>query len=181
MRKLSYEEIFASRPTLKTLNTMPRFPVYALIENVRSLYNVGSIFRTSDAIRLKLLYLTGYTGYPPKKEIDKTALGAVDSVPWIHHRDPMQAVEEIKSNKISLVALEHTSKSIPYMEFDFTPPCCIMFGNEVEGLSEELLARADYAVDIPMYGLKQSLNVAVAYGIIMYHILDRLIKNKKEC
>ena len=180
MRKLSYEEIFAERPTLRNLNKLPRFPLYGLLENVRSLYNVGSIFRTSDAIRLEKLYLTGYTGYPPKKEIDKTALGAVDSVPWRHQRDPIEATKELKMNNIPLVALEHTTKSIPYMQFDFTFPCCIMLGNEVDGLSDGLIAQADYAVEIPMYGLKQSLNVSVAYGVIMYHLLNRYIKNKKE-
>ena len=95
MRKLSYQEIFSTRPTLAELKGMKRFPLYCLIENVRSLYNVGSIFRTSDAIRLGKLYLTGYTGHPPRKEIEKTALGAVDSVPWTYHKNPLQAVNDL--------------------------------------------------------------------------------------
>ena len=181
MRKLTYEEIYTTRPSLENLNKIPRFPFYCLVENVRSLYNVGSIFRTSDALRLKKLYLTGYTGHPPKKEIDKTALGAVDSVPWSYHPDPMQAVEELKKKGIPLAALEHTTMSKTYTEIRHKFPFCLMLGNEIDGLSENLIAQADYAVEIPMHGLKQSLNVSVAYGIVMYHILNHYIKNEKEC
>jgi tRNA G18 (ribose-2'-O)-methylase SpoU len=180
MRKLAYEEIFATRPSLEALSKLPRFPFYCLIENVRSLYNVGSIFRTSDAVRLKQLYLTGYTGHPPKKEIDKTALGAVDSVPWSYYPDPMQAVEELRKNGIPLIALEHTTHSIPFYEFDLMFPFCFLLGNEVDGLSNQLIAQADYALEIPMYGLKQSLNISVAYGIVMYYALGQYIKNEKE-
>jgi len=173
MRKLSYQEIFATRPTLAELKELERFPLYCLIENVRSLYNVGSIFRTSDAIRLRKLFLTGYTGYPPRKEIEKTALGAVDSVPWSYCKNPLQAVKEIKKQQISLVALEHTTNSINFYAFEYKFPFCLMLGNEVDGLSREILAQADAAIEIPMYGLKQSLNVSVAYGIVMYHVLNR--------
>jgi tRNA G18 (ribose-2'-O)-methylase SpoU len=172
MRKLSYQEIFAARPTLAELEELERFPLYCLIENVRSLYNVGSIFRTSDAIRLEKLYLTGYTGYPPRKEIDKTALGAVDSVPWKYCKNPLQVVTEIKKQRIQLIALEHTTNSIDFYAFKYTFPFCLMLGNEVDGLSQEILTQADAAIEIPMYGLKQSLNVSVAYGIVMYHALN---------
>ena len=178
MRKLSYQEIFASRPTLAELKRLKRFPLYCLVENVRSLYNVGSIFRTSDAIRLGKLYLTGYTGYPPRKEIEKTALGAVDSVPWIYYKDPMQAVNEIKEQQIPLIALEHTTNSIEFYAFEYKFPFCLMLGNEVDGLSQEMLAQADSALEIPMHGLKQSLNVSVAYGIVMYHALNCYEKEK---
>ncbi len=177
MRKLTYQEIFASRPTLAELSLKERIPIYTICENIRSLYNVGSIFRTSDAVRLEKLYLTGYTGYPPRKEIDKTALGAVDSVNWQHFEDPLAAVNILRKMKIPLIALEHTSKSIPYDTYDFSFPFCLMVGNEVDGLSEILVAEADAAVEIPMYGLKQSLNVSVAYGVVMYHVLGKLLNN----
>lgn len=179
MRKLTYQEIFASRPTLAELSKSEQFPLYTLCENIRSLYNVGSIFRTSDAVRLKKLYLTGYTGYPPRKEIDKTALGAVDSVNWEHLENPINAVKKLKAKNIPLIALEHTSDSIPYNEFDFTFPFCLMLGNEVDGLSEELISEADAAVEIPMFGLKQSLNVSVAYGIVIFHALGMLLDINK--
>ena len=172
MRKRSYQEIFATRPTLAELKGLARFPIYCLVENVRSLYNVGSIFRTSDAIRLGKLYLTGYTGHPPRKEIEKTALGAVESVPWTYCKNPLQAVKEIKENRIPLIALEHTTNSIDFYAFEYKFPLCLMLGNEVDGLSEEILTQADAAIEIPMYGLKQSLNVSVAYGIVMYHVLN---------
>ncbi|MFC2089087.1 RNA methyltransferase [Calditrichota bacterium] len=173
MRKLSYEEILAKRPTLSELSPLDRFPIYCLVENVRSLYNVGSIFRTSDSVRLNKLYLTGYTGYPPRREIEKTALGATESVPWIHYPDTKKAITELKQNKVKLVALEHTSESKPYTEVTYNFPLCIMLGNEVDGLSESLVAKADQSIEIPMYGLKQSLNVSVAYGVVIFHILQQ--------
>ena len=179
MRKLSYQEIFSTRPTLAELSKKERFPLYSLCENVRSLYNVGSIFRTSDAVRLKKLFLTGYTGYPPRKEIDKTALGSVESVSWERYEHPLDAVNILKKQNIPLIALEHTSKSIPYYEFEFSYPFCLMLGNEVDGLSEELIAEADAAIEIPMFGLKQSLNVSVACGVIMYHVLAEIVSDNK--
>jgi tRNA G18 (ribose-2'-O)-methylase SpoU len=172
MRKLSYEEIFSRRPTLSEIGKLDRLPFYCLAENIRSLYNVGSIFRTSDAILLRHLYLAGYTGYPPRKEIDKTALGAVDSVPWSHSSDPLSTARTIKSQNIRLIALEHTSTSGSYLDYSFDFPFCLVIGNEVEGVSEELLDLADDAIDIPMLGLKQSLNVSVAYGVVMFHALN---------
>jgi tRNA G18 (ribose-2'-O)-methylase SpoU len=173
MRKLSYQEIFSQRPSLAEIKKTKRLPFYCLVENVRSLYNVGSIFRTSDAVLLNTLYLTGYTGYPPRKEIDKTALGAVDAVQWQHFEDPLNAVNDLKKQNIPLIALEHTSDSFNYMDFSFPESFCLVLGNEVDGISESLLAHAESAVEIPMLGLKQSLNVSVAYGVIMYHVLHQ--------
>ncbi len=178
MRKLSYEEIFKTRPKLDELSRQERFPFYCLVENVRSLYNVGSIFRTSDAVKLNKLYLTGYTGFPPRREIEKTALGSTESVPWQHFKQTDSAIKELKKSNVKLVALEHTSESIPYNEFDYDFPLCLMLGNEVDGLSEETIVQADYSVEIPMFGLKQSLNVSVAYGVVMFHILQTYLKNK---
>ena len=172
MRKLSYEEIFSTRPKIDELEKQERFPLYCLVENVRSLYNVGSIFRTSDAVKLQKLYLTGYTGYPPRREIDKTALGSTESVPWQHFKNTDSALHELKTLDIKLVALEHTSESVPYNEFEYDFPLCLMLGNEVDGLSEETIEQADYSVEIPMFGLKQSLNVSVAYGVVMFHIIN---------
>jgi tRNA G18 (ribose-2'-O)-methylase SpoU len=180
MRKLTYQEIFARRPTLAQLEDLPRNPMYCLLENVRSLYNVGSVFRTSDAIMLKKLYLTGYTGSPPRREIEKTALGATDTVDWIYAKNPLQVIAELKKEKIAIVALEHTSSSKIYYDFKFNFPFCLLLGNEVDGLSEELIATADTAIEIPMYGLKQSLNVSVAYGIVMYHALEQYLRVKRN-
>jgi len=178
MRKLSYQEIFSSRPTLAELSTKDRFPFFALCENVRSLYNVGSIFRTSDAIRLKKLFLTGYTGYPPRKEIDKTALGAVDSVEWEHFENTIDAVDQIKKRNIHIIALEHTSNSIAYDKYEFIFPFCLLVGNEVKGITDKLVQEADASIEIPMFGLKQSLNVSVAFGVVMYHALGRYLETR---
>jgi tRNA G18 (ribose-2'-O)-methylase SpoU len=172
MRKLSYQEIFAQRPTLSEISGMPRLPLYCLAENIRSLYNVGSIFRTSDAVMLSHLYLTGFTGFPPRKEIAKTALGAVDSVPWSHIPDSAEAVRRLKQKGIRITALEHTSRSVSYLDHAYQFPFCLVIGNEVDGISETLIQEADVAIEIPMLGLKQSLNVSVAYGVVMFHALN---------
>ena len=180
MRKLSYEEIFKKRPKLDELAIQKRFPFYCLVENVRSLYNVGSIFRTSDAVRLNKLFLTGYTGSPPRREIEKTALGSTESVPWKHIKDTKEAIKEIKKSNIKLIALEHTSKSKPYNEFEYNFPLCLMLGNEVDGLDEVTITKADFSIEIPMFGLKQSLNVSVAYGVVMFHILQIYLKKSEN-
>jgi tRNA G18 (ribose-2'-O)-methylase SpoU len=179
MRKLTYQEIFARRPTLAQLQNLPRNPMYCLLENVRSLYNVGSVFRTSDAVSLKKLFLTGYTGSPPRKEIEKTALGATDTVEWVYTKNPLHIIPELKKEQIKIIALEHTSSSTIFYNYKFDFPFCLLLGNEVDGLSEELIATADAAIEIPMYGLKQSLNVSVAYGIVMYHALGQYLNIKR--
>jgi len=171
--KRSYDDIFSDRPSLKELNRLDRLPVYALVENIRSMHNVGSLFRSSDAIRLAKLFLTGYTPSPPRREIDKTALGATDSVPWEFRKDSVQLVRELKEKGVRIVVVEHTSDSIDYREAAYSFPVCIILGNEVDGVSEELVRLADLAVEIPMLGLKQSLNVSVAYGVMLYELLTR--------
>jgi len=179
IRKLTFEEIFSRQPNLDELNKMPRNPIYALAENIRSMYNVGSIFRSSDGARLEHLFLTGYTSYPPRKEIDKTALGATDSVPWSYSRDNSKVIDSLKEQKIKIVAVEHTDRSISYSEAEYEFPLCIVVGNEVDGISEELISRADMAVELPMMGIKQSLNVSSAYGIVLYHLLYKYLKINK--
>ena len=157
---------------------MSRLPIYALVENIRSMHNVGSIFRTSDGARISRLFLTGFTARPPRKEIDKTALGATDSVPWEYAPDPLPVIHRLKREKIRIVAVEHTSHSVPYTQPDYDFPLCIVMGNEVEGVSQAVIDQADLFVELPMLGMKQSLNVAVAYGIVLYHILDKYQKIK---
>ncbi len=173
MRKLSHSEISSRRLSVEQASAAARSPIYGLLENVRSLYNVGSIFRTSDAILLSKLYLTGFTPYPPRPEISKTALGAVESVPWSYHKKPSEAVEEIKSLGIRLAVLEQTDESIPLWELpgDFFP-VCIAVGNEIGGITKDIVDAADVALEIPMLGVKHSLNVAVAYGIAVYRLFE---------
>ncbi len=180
MQKLNYEEIFAEMPTIDELSLLERFPLYCIVEDVRSLNNVGSIFRTSDAVRLQKLYLTGYTGCPPRREIEKTALGATETVPWIHSQSTIDVIQELKQKNVTIVALEHTTKSRPYFEFKYNYPLCLLLGNEVDGLNEKTVSMAEHSIEIPMFGLKQSLNVSVAYGVVIFHILDQYLKSKKN-
>ncbi|HEY4643156.1 MAG TPA: RNA methyltransferase [Bacteroidota bacterium] len=146
-----------------------RHPIFVALDNIRSLYNVGSIFRTSDAARVEKLFLCGYTSFPPRKEIDKTALGATFSVPWEYRQNPVDVIRELKSGNVTICVLEHTTRSVPYTSVkpsDF--PICLVLGNELVGVSKEVIERADMAIEIPMYGSKHSLNVAVAYGIAVF-------------
>jgi tRNA G18 (ribose-2'-O)-methylase SpoU len=177
MLKLSFEDINQRTFSLLDLKTLPRHPVYVVCENIRSLYNVGSIFRTADGIRAEKVYLCGYTGYPPRKEIDKTALGAQDAVPWEYHENVAEVLQYLKANSIQVVALEHTDNSYDFQTFNYSFPMAIVLGHEYEGLTQEALNQCQCAVEIPMYGLKQSLNVATAFGVIGYELLRQCLKS----
>ncbi len=142
-----------------------------MVDSVRSLYNVGSIFRTSDGVLLEKLILTGFTPTPPRKEIEKTALGATQSVPWEYVKDPVRAVKQLKLAGYRACCLELTDDVAPY--YDVSPdqyPLCLIIGNEISGVSKEVLAECDMAIEIPQFGIKQSLNVAVAYGVAVYEL-----------
>ncbi|MHB2149451.1 RNA methyltransferase [Calditrichota bacterium LG25] len=177
IRKLSFDEIFRRQPTLEELKKLPRTPISVLVEDIRSMHNVGSIFRTSDGARIEHLYLTGFTARPPRIEIDKTALGATDSVPWSYNKNALEVVKQLKQKNVAIVTLEHTSQSQNYFEVEYPFPLCLVLGNEVEGVSQQIVEQADLAIEIPMLGIKQSLNVSVAYGIVLYHILGNYLKN----
>lgn len=169
IRKLRHDELLAQRITPELALTQERHPVTALLDNVRSLYNVGSIFRTCDAALVREIILTGFTPFPPRKEIEKTALGATETVPWHYFSAAAEATNYLKSRGTRIIAVELTDSSRPYNALtraDF--PCCFILGNELTGISPDLLREADDAVEIPMYGVKHSLNVAVAAGIILF-------------
>jgi tRNA G18 (ribose-2'-O)-methylase SpoU len=169
MRKLTHQEISSKRTSLDEIPARPRLPLYAMVDNVRSLYNVGSIFRSSDGALITKLFLAGFTPHPPRKEIDKTALGATKTVPWEYHKDPMEILEWLRKSKIKICVLELTNESKPYYELKKENfPLCVVVGNEITGVSKEIIQEADMAIEIPMFGNKQSLNVAVAYGIVVY-------------
>jgi len=174
MRKLSYEEIQASKPSAEEVGRLERSDFYALLDNVRSLHNVGAIFRTSDAVMLKKLFLCGITGHPPRKEITKTALGAEELVPYEYYDDATEAVEKLKKAGIKVVAVELCEGGASYEEFEYEFPCAFVFGHEVEGVSEEVIELCDDCIHLPMYGRANSLNVATCYGIIMYEALKHL-------
>lgn len=175
MRKLAHEEIKSKRKNLTDIKKHKRFPVVVLCDNIRSIYNVGSIFRTSDGAFIEKLYLCGYTPHPPRKEIDKVALGATLSVPFEYYKNPLEAIEKIKASGYKLCALEQTDSSIDYKEIkkeDF--PLCLVIGNEISGVSNEIIERCDMSIEIPMYGVKQSLNVSVSYGIAIFELICKL-------
>jgi 23S rRNA (guanosine2251-2'-O)-methyltransferase len=172
MRKLTNEEISARRLKKEETATVPRAPVIGLLDNIRSLYNVGSIFRSSDGAFIHSLYLTGYTPRPPRAEIAKTALGATETVPWRYFRDPLDGIAAARQEGFRICVLEHTTGSRPY--YTLTPsdfPICLAVGNELTGISPALVAAADMAIEIPMFGTKQSLNAAVAYGIAVFDLV----------
>tara|TARA_A100001011_G_C14293427_1_gene837283 strand:+ start:818 stop:1357 length:540 start_codon:yes stop_codon:yes gene_type:complete len=170
--KRNNNELKADRPTLEENNNIPKLPFSFLLENIRSVHNVGSVFRTSDGVGCEKIYLSGYTAFPPRKDLSKVALGSENSVYWEQFDDPLEAAKHIKNNNIKLVALEQTYSSESIFNFNWEFPACIVLGNEVKGISEELLLMSDYSVEIPMQGIKQSLNVSVAAGVVGYQILN---------
>lgn len=169
--KRANDDLKANRPTIDEVKFIPKIPIYFLLENIRSAHNVGSIFRTADGIGATKVFLSGYTCVPPQKDLVKTALGAENSVEWEHNEDPILLAKKIKKQKIKLVLLEQTKISRLIHERNWNFPLCIVLGNEVEGVSENLINLCDEHVEIPMNGIKQSLNVSVAAGIIGYEIL----------
>ncbi|MEJ2505670.1 MAG: RNA methyltransferase [Ignavibacteriaceae bacterium] len=171
MKKLTHDQISQNRSTLENLHKVKRLPVQIILNSIRSNYNVGSIFRSSDGAMIEKLYLCGYTPYPPKKEIMKTALGATESVNWEYVKDPKEVIQKLKTDGIKIGALELTDNSFPYYELKQDSfPLALIIGNEITGVSQELLDLCDFSIEIPQYGIKQSLNVAVAYGVALFEI-----------
>ncbi len=172
MRKLIHEEILGQRLTPERALGMERHPVVGVLEDIRSLYNVGSCFRTADAMLLRKLVLTGFTPTPPRKEIAKTALGATESVPWEFFRDPAEGVEHLRREGYRVYALEIAEGSVQLDRFPpLDGPVAFVAGNEIGGVGERTLARCDGAIEIPMFGVKHSLNVAVAFGIAAWELV----------
>jgi len=150
-----------------------RLPVAALLDNVRSMYNVGAFFRTADGVGLERLYLSGIAAHPPQRAIAKTALGAEERVPWDYAWDPMPFLRHLRAVGYEIAAVETSLHSVDL--FDWKPrfPVCVVFGHEVEGIRTEVAAAADCAVRIPMLGAKHSLNVATAGGVVLYELLRK--------
>ncbi|MFM8912249.1 MAG: RNA methyltransferase, partial [Flammeovirgaceae bacterium] len=150
--------------------------VCILLDNVRSLHNVGSAFRTADSFRAEKIYLTGITGTPPHREIQKTALGATESVAWEHAENPAAAVAMLKQKGYKIVIVEQTTDSIPLNTFASQPnqKYCLVFGNEVNGVSDDVIALGDLALEIPQIGTKHSLNISVCLGIVVWELFKQL-------
>jgi len=148
-------------------------PAAVLLDNVRSMYNVGAFFRAADGVGLQKVCLCGITAHPPKKAISKTALGAEEIVPWEHDWDAVKMAEKMRSSGFEIAAIETSSHSLDLFDWQPNFPVCVAFGNEVEGLRPELLELADINVRIPMLGQKTSLNVATAAGVVLYELLRK--------
>lgn len=174
MRKLSHPELVVRQQVRKK---EPKLPFCVVLNDIRSLYNVGSIFRTADGAGVEKLWLCGITGHPPDTQISKTALGAELEVPWEYRRDACEVLRELKALGYQIVFLEQLAESIPYQNCRPSGPVCLVIGNEVSGVSEELVALCDKTLEIEMAGLKNSLNVSVAFGIVAFHVRN-LLKQK---
>jgi tRNA G18 (ribose-2'-O)-methylase SpoU len=150
-----------------------QLPAAVLLDNVRSMYNVGAFFRAADGVRLQKLCLCGITAHPPKSAISKTALGAEQTVPWEHDWDAIKVAERLRGEGHQLAAIETSANAVDLFEWNPAFPVCVAFGHEVEGLRPELLDMADVHVRIPMLGEKKSLNVATAGGVVLYELLRK--------
>ena len=146
---------------------------YLIAHNIRSLYNVGTMFRTADALGVDQLFLTGYTGQPPRKEISKVALGAEDVVPWKHYKSTTHLIKKLKKEGVEIIALERNDQSIDYLDFKPKFPVALILGHEIEGVSSQLLKQADKTISLPMNGIKESLNVGVAMAVAGYHVISQ--------
>lgn len=168
--KLANREL--DRKSLEEFKNAGKNPVFLLLDNVRSLHNVGSVFRTADAFLIEGLYLCGYTGTPPNREIEKTALGATASVPWKHCASTLEAVKELRAKQYKLYAVEQTRNSIPLNQFSAgDSKMALVFGNEVAGVAQEVIDACDGVIEIPQQGTKHSLNISVAVGIVLWELV----------
>jgi 23S rRNA (guanosine2251-2'-O)-methyltransferase len=174
MKKLKLEEL--GRISVDQFKQSEKLPVAIILDNVRSLHNVGSAFRTADAFRLEKIYLTGITGTPPHREIEKTALGATQSVAWEHFESTAALIKKLKHDGYAILIIEQTTGSIPLNQFQPQPEkkYALVFGNEVNGVSDEAIELGDHALEIPQYGTKHSLNISVCLGIISWEFFKKL-------
>lgn len=174
MKKLKLEEL--GRISVDAFKEIEKLPVCIVLDNVRSLHNVGSAFRTADAFRIEKIYLTGITGTPPHREIQKSALGATESVSWEYAEHSADAVKNIKAAGYEIIIIEQTtaSKSIHAFMPVAGKKYCLVFGNEVEGVSDDVLAYGDQALEIPQSGTKHSLNISVCLGITVWEVFRKL-------
>ena len=166
MRKLTHEEVVNRQ---KEKFKEPRLPFVVVLNSIRSLYNVGAIFRTSDGAGVGKVWICGITGHPPNNKIAKTALDAQDHVSWEYREDIHSLLQELKAEGYQIVMLEQTEESCSYEDFKPQAPVCLVIGNEIEGVLQDVSSYCDAAIEIEMAGIKNSLNVAVAFGIIAYH------------
>lgn len=174
MRKLENSEL--DRPSAEEFKNLAKLPVTVVLDNIRSCHNIGSVFRTSDALLIEKIFLCGISSTPPDKEIRKTALGAENTVPWEYHPSTREVVDRLKKEGYILVAVEQVEKSISLS--DYLPPknckLALVFGNEVKGVQQEVVDRCDLALEIPQFGTKHSFNISVSAGIVLWDLFNKV-------
>jgi 23S rRNA (guanosine2251-2'-O)-methyltransferase len=174
MRKLKLDEL--NRATIDEFKAQDKLPVAVVLDNVRSMHNIGSIFRTSDGFAVEQVCLCGITAQPPHREIEKTALGATQSISWAYFETPLQAVEKLRADGYKIIAIEQAENSI--MLNTFTPAAdekyALIFGNEVNGVSDEVMQQIDACIEIPQFGTKHSFNIVVSAGIVLWDFFAKL-------
>lgn len=173
MRKLNMDEL--NRVSVENFIQLDKLPVICVLDNVRSQHNIGSIFRTSDAFRIEELYLCGITATPPNREINKSALGATESVKWQYFDETSRAVNKLKDAGYKVIAIEQAVDSTNLEDYfpDVSEKIALVFGNEVTGVSESVMEIVDACVEIPQFGTKHSFNVSVSAAIVLYHFYTR--------
>ncbi|MFV0237350.1 MAG: RNA methyltransferase [Flavobacteriales bacterium] len=174
MRKLKNSEL--NRLSIQEFKKKEKLPIIIILDNIRSLHNVGSVFRTSDAFLIEKIYLCGITATPPHKEIQKTALGATESVEWEYIENVLDVIQQLKKDQYQIISIEQTEKSTMLHNFitDNSASYALIFGNEVNGVQQEVVSNSDTIIEIPQFGTKHSLNIAVSTGIVIWNFVKQL-------
>jgi len=174
MRKLRNNEL--GRISVSTFKKTPKTPIIVVLDNIRSLNNIGSVFRTSDAFLVEKIYLCGITAKPPHRDIHKTALGATESVDWEYKKDTRTLVNDLKNQGVKVAAIEQVENSIMLDKFVPEPnkKMAIIFGNEVKGVQQEVVSESDYCIEIPQIGTKHSLNISVSCGVVLWDLYQKI-------
>lgn len=173
MRKLKNSEL--GRPSIDEFKEIAKIPLIVVLDNIRSLNNIGSVFRTSDAFLIEKIYLCGITAQPPHKDIHKTALGATESVDWEYVEDTLALVQKLKASKIKILAIEQAENSTMLQDFNIeaNQKYAVVFGNEVKGVQQKVVSVSDYCIEIPQLGTKHSLNISVSVGIVLWDLFKQ--------
>lgn len=178
MKKLSLEEL--NRISVEEFKESEKFPVIVILDNIRSMNNVGAFFRTSDAFRVQKIYLCGYTPCPPHREISRSALGAELSVDWEHAEETSEVVTRLRKEGCRVMAIEQAedSEKLEHFDFDFSSPLAVVFGNEVSGVDEKVMGLVDGCLEIQQFGTKHSLNVAVTGGVVLWSLITSFLTKR---
>lgn len=173
-RKLKNSEL--DRKSIEEFRQTEKMPLIVILDNIRSLNNIGSIFRTADAFLVKKIYLCGITAIPPHKDIQKTALGATESVEWEYREDIFGLLTELKQQQVKILSIEQTEDSIMLQKFlpDPTSQFALVFGNEVKGVQQKVVSNSDLILEIPQEGSKHSLNISVSAGVVLWDLYSKL-------